>query len=331
MKVLITGATGFLGRKLVPEVLLRGHEVVVLARETSNTEGLPKEIEIRLANLIDAKTIEPIVQDIDVVIHLAAYFDFYPSDEELMFEVNVEGTKNLMNACVGTRIERFIYCSSTETIGPVRFPPGTEDTELRPNFSYGQSKIMAEQAIRKITSDTGLPHVIIRPTGIMGEGDLYIMYEVARELNEGKVFALPRNLDARFMYTHVDDVVSGFIAALEPKSALNQTIILCPDDAMTWGEFVEVMITKLGVNPPRLRVPAIVAKSGMGILSPVKNRKKMTFFWHSKSVDMMMVERVYSNEKAKRLLNWTPKVTMADGFRRAIDWYFENGYLERRL
>jgi dihydroflavonol-4-reductase len=330
VKVLITGATGFLGRKLVPQVLSKGHDVVVLVRGTSNTEGLPKEIEIREANLLDVKSLEPVVQDIDVVIHLAAYFDFYPSDEELMFKVNVEGTKNLMNACVGTKVERFIYCSTTETMGPIRFPPGNEDTELRPDFPYGESKILAEQAIREITSDTNLPHVIIRPTGIMGEGDLYIMYEVAQQLNEGKVFALPRDLSARIMFTHVDDVVSGFIAALEPKSALNQTIILCPDEAMTWGEFVEVMTTHLRVKSPRLRVPGIVAKFGMGILSPFKNRKKMTFFWHMKAVDMMLAERVYSNEKAKRLLHWVPEVTMADGFRRAIDWYFENGYLEKR-
>lgn len=330
MKVLITGATGFLGRKLIPQMLLEGHEVVALVRQTSNMESLPKEIEIRVADLLDPKSLGPAVQDIDKVIHLAAYFDFYPSDEELMFKVNIDGTKNLMNACIGTNVERFVYCSSTETMGRIRFPPGTEDTELRPDFSYGESKVQAEKAIKQITSASDLPHVILRPTGIMGEGDLYIMYEVAKELYHGKVFALPRNLSTPFMYTHIDDVVSGFLAALEPKSALNQIIILCPDEAITWSEFVDIMTNQLGVKPPRLRVPSTIAKIGMGILSPFKNRKKMSFFWHTKSVDMMLSNRVYSNEKAKRLLQWTPRVTMAEGFRRAIDWYFENGYLEKR-
>jgi len=329
VKVLVTGATGFLGRNLVPRILQEGHEVVALVRKTSNTEELPKEVQVREAEMLDINSVRPAVRDIDVVVHLAAYFDFYPSDEELMFKVNVEGTSNLMNACVGTRVERFIYCSTTETMGAIESPPATEDTELRPNYSYGESKILAERAIREITSSTGLAHVILRPTGVMGEGDLYVMYEVMQQLCQGKVFALPRNLSARFMYTHIDDVVSGFICALTPKSALNQTIILCPDESMSWQEFVEVSTTHLGVRPPRLRVPGIVAKFGMALLSPVKNRKKMTFFWHPKSVDMMGSERVYTNEKAKRLLGWTPRVTMADGFRRAIDWYFENGYLEK--
>jgi nucleoside-diphosphate-sugar epimerase len=330
VKVLVTGASGFLGRRVISKILEAGHEVVALVRESSNIEGLPKNIEIRVADLFDISSLESAVQGVNVVIHFAAYFDFYPSDEDLLFKVNIEGTTNLMNACVGTDVERFIYCSTTETIGPTRFPPGTEDTELRPDFSYGESKIQSEKAIREITTDTGLAHIIIRPAGVMGEGDLYVMYEVAHELYHGKVFALPRDLSARFMFIHIDDVVSGFVAALTPMVALNNTIILCPDEAISWGEFVDVMTERLGVKPPRLRVPSIVAKFGMALLSPFKNRKKMTFFWHVKSVDMMNNERVYTNEKAKRLLGWAPEVTMVEGFQRAIDWYFENGLLDRK-
>ncbi len=330
MKILVTGATGFLGGKTIELILKEGHEVVALVRSTSNTEGLPKNIEIREADFFDEASLENAVKDVDVVIHFAAYFDFYPRDEKLMFKVNVEGTKNLMNACVGTQVQRFIYCSTTETMGPIRFPPGTEDTELIPSFSYGESKIQAENAIREISKDTDLPHIILRPTGVMGEGDLYVMLEVAEQLNEGKVFALPTDLSGQIMYTHVDDIVAGFVAALTPMSALNNTFILCPDESISWEEFVEVITTHLGVKPPRLRVPAIFAKFGMVLLSPIKNRKKNSFFWQGKSVDVMMTDRVYSNDKAKRLLGWTPQVTMVEGFQRAIDWYFENGYLKKR-
>jgi len=330
VKVLITGVTGFLGAKTIDLILKEGHEAVAMVRSTSNREGLPKNVEVRDADLFDQESLEKAVQGVDAVIHFAAYFNFYPSDEELMFKVNIEGTKNLMNACVGTTVQRFIYCSSTETMGPIRFPPGTEDTELKPDYSYGESKVLAERAIREISKDTDLGHIIIRPTGVMGEGDLYVMYEVAEQLYEGKVFALPSDLSAEFMYTYVDDVVAGFVAALTPMSALNNTFILCPDEPMSWEDFVDVMTTRLGVKPPRLRVPRIFAKFGMMLLSPFKNRKKNTFFWHGKSVDMMYTTRVYSNEKAKRILGWTPKVTMVEGFQRAIDWYFENGLLKKR-
>jgi nucleoside-diphosphate-sugar epimerase len=329
VKVLVSGATGFIGGHIVKELLECGHDVVAMVRSTSNTEGLPENIEIKEADLFDIESLENAVQGVDATIHCAAYFDFYPSDEELMFKVNIEGTKNLMNACVGTSVERFIYCSSAETMGAIRFPPGTEDTELRPDFSYGESKILAEQAIRDITADTGLPHIILRPTGVMGEGDLYVMYEVVQELHSGKVFALPRDLSAQFMFIHIDDVVSAFISALTPMAALNNTIILCPDEAISWQEFVDIVTDELGVDPPRLRVPSFLAKFGMALLSPFKNRKKMTFFWHSKSVDMMHAYRVYCNDKAKRLLGWSPQVTMEEGYRRAIKWYFEEGLLRK--
>ena len=330
MKVLVTGGSGFLGSHTIAKILEAGHEVVALVRDTSNREGLPKEVEIREADLFDIASLKAAVQGIDVVVHFAAYFDFYPSDEALMFKVNVEGTTNLMNACVGTDVERFIYCSSTETMGAIRFPPGTEDTELKPVFSYGESKTLAERAIREITADSGLAHIILRPAGVMGEGDLYLMYEVISELYNGKVFALPRDLSAQFMYIHVDDVVSGFVATLTSMAALNNTFILCPNESMSWKEFVDFMAERLCVKPPKLRVPTIVAKIGMAVLSPFKNRKKMTFFWHRKTVDLIHQTRVYSNEKAKRLLKWEPKVTMVEGLQRAIDWYFDNGYLKRR-
>jgi dihydroflavonol-4-reductase len=330
VKVLVTGATGFLGGRTIELLLKEGHEVVALVRSTSNIEGLPKNIEVREADLFDEASLEKAVQDVDAVIHFAAYFNFYPSDEQLMFKVNVEGTKNLMNACVGTQVQRFIYCSTTETMGHIRYPPGTEDTELRPDFAYGESKILAENAIREISKDTNLAHIIIRPTGVMGEGDLYVMLEVSQQLYEGKVFALPSDLSAEIMYTYVDDVAAGFVAALTPISALNNTFILCPDEAISWEKFVEIMTTHLGVKPPRLRVPKVFAKFGLALIAPFKNRKKMTFFWHGKSVDMITTERVYSNEKAKRLLGWAPKVTMVEGFQRAIDWYFENGFLKKR-
>ncbi|MFX1272898.1 MAG: NAD-dependent epimerase/dehydratase family protein [Promethearchaeota archaeon] len=329
MKVLVTGATGFIGRKLVAALVNENHDVTALVRPTSNKADLPEGIRFCEGDMLDEASLRTAVEGQDVVVHLAAYFDFYPSDVDLLYRVNIEGPINLIKACVSTTVSRFIYCSTTEVIGPVRYPPGNEDTELRPQFDYAKSKVEAECAIRDMCKEAGLDYIIIRPTGIMGEGDLYITYEVAFELYNGKVFALPRNLSAQFMFAHIDDVVSGFMAALKPMKAVNNTIILAPDEAMSWEMFVQVMTTRLGVKPPPLRVPKILAKFGMGILSPFKNRKKMTFFWHMKSVDILHQERVYSNEKAKRLLDWSPQVTMEEGFQRAVDWYFEEGYLKK--
>lgn len=330
MKILVTGATGFVGRKLIPRILEEGHELVALVRSTSNVEGLSKDIEIREADLLDISSLEPIVQDIDVVIHLAAYFDFYPSSVDLLYKVNVEGTKNLMSACVGTKVERFIYCSSTEVIGAVRFPPGNEDTELNPSFDYSKSKVLAEQIVREISKDTKLDHIILRPTGIMGEGDLYTAFEAIEAVNDGTIPVIPGDGEKGLMYTHIDDVVEGFIKAITSKSALNTTIILCPDQGMTYNELFEYIAECCGVKPPKRKVPTSIAKLGIGILSPIKNRGKTTFLWHMKTVQSMDEDRLYDNSRAKRILGWEPKVSMKEGLKHAIDWYFENGFLKKR-
>lgn len=330
MKILLTGATGFIGRKLANRLVEEGHELTAFVRESSNRSGLPEGTTFVEGDMLDRRALEGAVQGQEIVIHLASYFDFYPNDVDLLYQINVDGTRGLMEACIGTTVTRFIYCSTAEVIGPVRFPPGTEDTELLPQFDYSISKMQAEQIIREISKEFGLDHIILRPTGVMGEGDFYTAFEAIEAVNDGAIPALPGDGEKKFMYTHVDDVVESFVAALTPQAALNNTMIICVDEPMSWNELFEFLGEFLGVDPPRRKIPTTLAKIGIGLLSPIKNRKRTTFLWHMKTVESMDQNRWYSNEKAKRLLSWAPKITMREGLKRAISWYFENGYLKRR-
>jgi dihydroflavonol-4-reductase len=329
MKVLLTGATGYIGRKLAAALVEAGHYVTAFVRPTSNRAGLPDGIQFAEGDMLDEASLKRAVEGHEAVIHLAAYFDFFPSDEELMFEVNVEGTKNILNACAGTTVGRFIYCSTTEAMGGVRFPPGDEETELRPLYSYGESKVKAERAIREISANTGIDHVILRSTGVVGDYVDFVAFEATSALYHGEWPVMPRNDKKKIMLIHIDDVTRAFVAAVISKSALNNTIILCPDGPMSWAEFVEFITSYVDVKPPSIRVPSVLAKAGMGILSPLKNRGRTTFLWHMKSIDAMMEDRWYTNEKAKRLLGWAPEFSMQEALKMAIDWFFESGNLKK--
>lgn len=329
MDILVTGGTGFIGQKLVKRLLSHNHHVSVLVRETSDTSVLPDAVKLEKGNLLDRESLDEIVKDNGIVFHLAAYFDFYPSDTDLMYRVNVDGTRMLAEACAEASVSQFIYSSSTEAIGPVNNPPADEETEPQPAFDYGKSKVLAEEAVREVSANTGLIHTIVRPTGVMGEGDFYTAYETIRALNKEEVPVLPGDGEKHIMYTHVDDVTRGFEAAMVP-AANNETIIVCPDEPMKYNELIEYISDILGVEPPKRHVPTALAKLGIALMSPFKNWKENTFLWHPQTIQSMDEERWYSNEKAKRLLDWEPQMTMEEGLKRAIDWYYENGYLERR-
>ncbi|MGV9170271.1 MAG: NAD-dependent epimerase/dehydratase family protein, partial [Promethearchaeia archaeon] len=140
MDILVTGGTGFIGQKLVKRLLSHNHHVSVLVRETSDTSVLPDAVKLEKGNLLDRESLDEIVKDNGIVFHLAAYFDFYPSDTDLMYRVNVDGTRMLAEACAEASVSQFIYSSSTEAIGPVNNPPADEETEPQPAFDYGKSK-----------------------------------------------------------------------------------------------------------------------------------------------------------------------------------------------
>ena len=330
MKILVTGGTGFVGRKLLSSLVERGHQPRVLVMESEDTSCLPEQVTKCVGNLTDFESLREAVQDVEVVIHLAAYFDFYAKNKDLMYRVNVDGTRELMMSSAKAGVKRFIYCSTTETIGPVEYPPADETAELRPQFEYSKSKIAAEECVREITEETGLPHIIIRPTGIMGAGDLYTAYEIIDALNNGEISVLPGDGEKHLMYTHVSDIVDGFVKALTSTRALNETIILCPDQPMKYKDLIEFITTKLGVKEPTRRVPTVVAKLGIGLMSPFKNRgkEKSTFLWHMKTIESMDQDRWYSNARAEELLGWTPQVTMREGLDRSINWLWMNGHID---
>jgi nucleoside-diphosphate-sugar epimerase len=330
MKILVTGVTGFVGRKLVTDLIKAGHDVSGLVRRTSVVHKLPKKLRLVEGDMLDLPSLEEAVQGIEIVVHLAAYFDFYPKDKKLLYRVNVNGTQNILDVSVASSVSRFIYLSTTEVIGPVKDPPGTEETELRPQFDYSKSKIKAEELVRATTAETGLEHVILRSTGIMGEGDFYTAFETIKAVNEGQLPMLPGDGKKHIMYIHVNDVVRGIIAALDAQSAANQTVILSPDNPMTFNELFEFLGDILGVDPPRRKVPTVLAKLGVGILSPFKNRGKTTFLWHMKTVQSMDDDRWFSNEKAKTLLGWAPQLTMQEGLTRTINWYYQHNHLDNK-
>ena len=327
MKVLVTGATGFVGPALTAELIREGYESTALVRRSSDTSVLPNGIKLVQGDMLDEPSLKNAVKGKDAVIHLAANFDFYPKDVKMLYRVNVDGTRSLLNACVEAGVRRIVYCSTAEVIGPVKNPPANEETELRPQYDYSKSKVMVENLVRDATRRTGIEHIIVRPTGIVGPKDTYVGFQTMKAINDGAIPVIPGDGLKHVSFIHVDDVVSGLILALKTKSGVNDTFILCPDRPLSYVETFLVIADQLGVKPPKLRIPGLAAKISIGLLGLMKRRGKSSFLWHYKSVQAMLEDRWYSNERAKKVLGWVPKMSMEEAVRRSIDSEVAEGHL----
>ena len=327
MRILVTGATGFIGSHLVENLLNENkYEVIALVRNPKKAKELEKKgVEIRVGDITDKKSLKGVTKNVDVVIHLAAHMRFHTKWEKL-FSTNVAGTLDLAKDAIENNVSHFIYASSTEAIGPVKTVPADETHPYNPAYQYGISKMMAEKILNKLKDEKGLPVTILRPTGVYGPGDLYVTLSTVRGVKNGKLNRLPGKGDKYVHFTYVDDVVQGFIKALEnPKKAIGETFIIASDDYYTYKDTFTIIAELLGVDPPQKSIPVLIAYIGIWFMEMANKLRRIDdFVIHASVVKDMTKNRAYSNKKAKEILGFQPKYTFRDGMKITIGWYVEN-------
>ena len=331
MKVLVTGASGFIGGHLVENLLSKGYTVIGMVRKTSKIDLLKElGIELRYGDLTDPPSLVNVTRGVDAIIHLAAYYTFH-GKKELYWKVNVEGTRWLIEAALKNGVDRFIYCSTTEAIGPVKNPPADENTPPNPVYEYGRSKLAAENVVKEYMKK-GLKATIVRPSGVYGPRNVndvsyYFITSFAKNsLATRFIVGSGRNL---VQFVHVKDVCQGFRLVLEKSDvSVGETYIISEDRAYTYIEVFNILAEILGKAPPKHHIPPILAKI---LIAPVELVNKITgrenFMWHVSTVDAVTSDRAYSIEKAKRELGYRPKYDLKTGLKETVEWYKAHGYI----
>ena len=327
MRVLVTGASGFLGGHLSELFTGRGIEVVAMVRRTSDTAFLDKlDVEKRVADLTDPQSLRAAVRGVDAVVHLAAYYTFHGKDE--FYElVTVQGTKNIIRACLNEGVKRFVYCSSTEAIGAVADIPAHEDHPANPQYEYGRSKLRAESVVREFESQ--LEATIVRPSGIYGPrnvDDISYYFITSCAKNSIPTRILIEHGAAYVQFVHVKDAAQGFYLALTNANSIGKTYFITEDRWHTYREVYEIISRITGRSVPTVSLsksaakiliyPVFMANSAFG---------KWSFLWDPKTVDAVTLNRVYSIEKAKTELGYFPQYSLEDGLNETIRWYRDNG------
>jgi nucleoside-diphosphate-sugar epimerase len=254
MKILVTGASGFIGGVTCDELLRRGHEVIALVRRAGSE---PPGTRAQVGDLTDAASLQEVVpsQRPEAVIHLAAEIASQ-RDSRRVWEVNAEGTRRLLEACAAADSPRFVLASTVVT-GDAHGALLEPDKPLPVETPYGESKQEAE----KLALESGLAAVIVRPSHVYGPGGWYAEEFVKRLRQPGR-FAVIGEGDNWWDVVRVEDVATALADTAEraPAGAVYHVV---DDEPIKFYDFVALTARELGVGPPR-RIPVWLANLAAG-------------------------------------------------------------------
>ena len=234
--VLVTGASGFIGSRLVSALRQRGERVRLGLRDTSAVSAC-SDVEIINLDLTAPETIGPAVRGVGTLFHFAALVDS-KAPLDCLREVNVTGTRRLWEAAAIAGVDRLVYCSSTAVYGLAagHHAPITEHELPRALEPYGRTKLAGERAVLSVAAATGVATVIIRPAAVFGWGDHTAIGATLRRVAISRIVLPGADGDWAFSYVHVDDVVGAAIHVAGCPDATGQTFNVAVEPPVNFGE-----------------------------------------------------------------------------------------------
>ncbi len=329
MKVFLTGATGFIGGHLLRSLLEAGAEVRCLTRAQSrrrNLDGL--DVEVAEGDLRDASTLRSGVEGCEMVFHCAADYRLYSKNPEELYESNVEGTRNLMQAASEVGARRVVYTSSVGALGlEPDGSPADEETPVTLEAMVGhykRSKFLAER-VADDWVEKGLPIVIVNPSTPIGEGDL-------KPTATGQMIVdflnrkTPAYVDTGLNLVDVRDVALGHVRAAE-KGRVGEKYILGNRD-MSLREIYQTLGSLTGLPAPKVKVPHWLPLAWAALDTGVSRLVGRTPGVPLEAVRLSRYKMYFDASKAVRELG-LPQTPVEEPLQRAVDWYRTNGYVTR--
>ena len=307
-RVLVTGGAGFIGSEVVSQLLTNGYFVTILDNFSSGKKQyLPKsnkKLKVIKGDIRDKKSVKKAVTDQEVVIHLAALpfipdSFYYPGD---FFDVNTNGSINMLwNSIKSRSVETFVHISTSEVYGSAQTVSMNENHPTTPHSTYAVSKLAGDRAAFTLHKENGFPAVIIRPFNSYGPRftEPYIIPEIMSQiLNNSKEIILG-NVNTARDFTYVQDTASAIIKSIIEKKANGEIINV--------GSGTEISILNLAKK----------------ILKIAKKKSKIKYD-ESRERPYDVNRLNCNNKKAKKILKWSPKISMDEGLSQTFSWATKN-------
>jgi nucleoside-diphosphate-sugar epimerase len=328
-RLLVTGASGFIGSRLALHLSRFGIDAVFTGRDANDIERArirelaAAGVKVQLGDLREAEFVAQVMAGRNAVIHLAAaQHESHMSDEHFR-SVNVAATRLLLEAARAAGVRRFVYGSTMGIHGSSEDGPITEDSAPKPLNIYTRTKLAAEGVVREFS-----PHleiVITRIAETYGPGDLRLL-KLFKAIDRDRFVMIGKGDNCR-QPIYVDDLIRGLLAALMRPTATGEAILLTGNEPMTTREMVGHIAAVLEKPVPRVQLPMwpvlAAASISYALLRPLQIHSPL----QPRSLDFFRKSFVFSTSKARELLGVEPSTRFVDGARATLEWYRAHGYM----
>ena len=328
MKILVTGGTGFTGSALVLRLLQEGHNVRVMDYKKGIRDQMLRDAgaEIVYGSITDAAAVLKATEGCEFVHHVAAAFRELDEPDAFYYDVNVGGTRNVMEAAKKVGVKKVVYCSTQGVHGHINNPPGDENSPIAPEDYYQQTKYEGEGVVHEYIKE-GMKATILRPTAIYGPGDPERFFMIYKRVEKGR-FPMFGSGQTFYHPVYIDNLVDAFILAMDENKGQGETYIIADEEYVPIEQLVlriakameeKVKLTRLPFWPLYIAAHACekICKP-FGIAPPLFPRR----------ADWYRQVRAFKIEKARRELGYNPRIGLDEGLRRTAEWYWDNGYLK---
>ena len=326
--ILVTGSTGFIGKRMLSYLAEAGVMIRVFLRPESAGGGVPEGVEVVRGSFSDPEALSRAVRGVDRIVHLAGLTKAL--DEPGYDAGNVMPVQNLLDAVrkYNPTLKRFLFVSSLTAAGPASEGIyGVRESDLpRPVSAYGRSKLRAEALC--LASSADIPVTIVRPPAVYGPGDRDVL-QVFQMLSSGVLVTAGSTARQRFSMIYVDDLVNGIMMAAQSDKAVGGIYYITSRHSCSWDEIITASRNILGFKKLyRVSLPKpLVFFVGMVIGSAGSLSGKPALISRDKANELVQDYWVCSPDQAELDFGFTALTSLAEGVAKTIGWYRRSGWL----
>lgn len=327
-KVLVTGATGFIGQALTRKLLERGESVRALVRDETKLGALGLEVDDAVSgDITDLDAVERATRDVSIVYAIAGTFREPGLSDQRYREVNVESVRTMHEAAKRNGVKRIVHCSTCGIHGSINGKPADETHPVRPVGIYEQTKADGERLALELGARNGIEVTALRPTPVYGPGDTRLLKLF--KLASRRPIVMIGDGTAGYHLVYIEDLTDAFILAGTSPKANGEAFLIGGPEIPSLNEIVLTLSSMNGHGDIGnvVRIPAkpmwLVGWMCEAMCRPLGVAPPL----HRRRIEFFINNRAYNIEKAKRLLGYSPKIGVEDGLRRTAEWYRVQGLL----